>query len=140
MLFTGTFDKNVGVTYNFVLSKQKDIDLWNTDGDFTYTIGDPADQKFVTVPAGFLTDGASVPRIFWDLFPPWGVYGQAAILHDWLCTNRVLTKNGDSNELKLTQQEVDLVLAAAMKALGTPWWKRTLIYRAVWLYHALGYV
>jgi hypothetical protein len=40
----------------------------------------------LTVPAGFQTDLASVPRLFWALLPPQGAYERAAVLHDWLCT------------------------------------------------------
>ena len=28
----------------------------------------------ITIPAGFITDFASVPRILWPLFPPFGKY------------------------------------------------------------------
>lgn len=47
----------------------------------------------VTVPAGFVTDFASVPRIFWRVIgPPVGAgpgaaYGRAAVLHDYLYAN-----------------------------------------------------
>ena len=40
--------------------------------------------RLVTIPAGFQTDGASVPRLFWNLIPPFGKYGQAATVHDYL--------------------------------------------------------
>ena len=36
------------------------------------------------LPAGFWSDGASVPRIFWSIFPPWGKYTRCALLHDYL--------------------------------------------------------
>lgn len=39
-----------------------------------------------TVPAGFRTDLASVPRPVQWLVPKDGTYEQAAVLHDWLCT------------------------------------------------------
>ena len=38
-----------------------------------------------TVPAGFVTDFASVPRVFVWLLPRYGRWTQAAILHDYLC-------------------------------------------------------
>jgi len=38
----------------------------------------------ITVPAGFDTDYASIPRIFWPIYPPDGEYAPAAILHDFL--------------------------------------------------------
>lgn len=42
----------------------------------------------LVVPAGLESDGASVPRIFWRLIPPFGKYYLPALLHDWLygCT------------------------------------------------------
>lgn len=49
--------------------------------DFTVTI----DGRTFTVPAGYRTDLATVPRIFWWLIPPTGAYEIAAVLHDWLC-------------------------------------------------------
>ncbi|MFJ2668581.1 DUF1353 domain-containing protein [Nocardia fluminea] len=38
-----------------------------------------------TVPAGFRTDFASVPRALVWLIPRYGAYTRAAILHDYLC-------------------------------------------------------
>jgi len=49
-----------------------------------YRLQRPLTLCGITVPAGFVSDGASVPRMFWWLFPPVGRYMAAAILHDWL--------------------------------------------------------
>lgn len=38
----------------------------------------------ITVPAGFVTDFASVPRIFWQFLPRDGRYTYPAIVHDYL--------------------------------------------------------
>jgi hypothetical protein len=38
----------------------------------------------VTVPKGFVTDLASIPRVFWSLLRPDGEYAYAAIIHDYL--------------------------------------------------------
>src|SRR5256885_9984018 len=38
----------------------------------------------VEVPKGFVTDLASVPRIFWSYLRPDGNYAYAAIIHDYL--------------------------------------------------------
>jgi hypothetical protein len=38
----------------------------------------------VSVPAGFVSDLATIPSYFWWALPPTGRYGHAAILHDWL--------------------------------------------------------
>jgi len=42
-----------------------------------------ADGLTIIVPAGFETDGASVPRLLWFLMPPFGVLLKVAILHDF---------------------------------------------------------
>jgi hypothetical protein len=39
----------------------------------------------ITIPPDFPTDLASVPRLFWALLPPNGVYENAAVVHDWHC-------------------------------------------------------
>jgi Protein of unknown function (DUF1353) len=39
------------------------------------------------VPAGAVTDGASIPRVFWVSYPPFtGKYRQAAVIHDHYCS------------------------------------------------------
>ncbi|MNF69611.1 hypothetical protein D3C85_570190 [compost metagenome] len=45
---------------------------------------DPATGMVVTAPRGFATDLASVPRMFWTVFPPCGQYTPAAVIHDYL--------------------------------------------------------
>lgn len=52
----------------------------------------------VTVPAGFVHDNASIPRPLWSLLPPHGLYGKAAIVHDYLywaqpCSDRKQADN-----------------------------------------------
>lgn len=38
----------------------------------------------ITVPAGFILDCASVPRLLWWIIPPDGLHRPAATAHDWL--------------------------------------------------------
>ena len=39
----------------------------------------------IAVPAGFMFDGASIPRVACPLIGgPWGEYREAACIHDWL--------------------------------------------------------
>lgn len=42
------------------------------------------DGSRIEVPAGFVTDLASTPRWLWAIFPPFGAWDEAAVLHDWL--------------------------------------------------------
>jgi hypothetical protein len=78
------------------------------------------DGSPVIVPRGFVTDFASVPRLFWRILPPWGTYSPAAVVHDYLyATGRFPRKKADQAFLCL------------MKALGVPRWKRTVMYWGV---------
>src|SRR5215216_1525948 len=46
----------------------------------------PGQEAFqaVSVPEGFVTDFASIPRIFWSALRPDGLYTYPAIVHDYL--------------------------------------------------------
>jgi hypothetical protein len=72
------------------------------------------------VPAGFLTDFASVPRIAVWLIPRFGVYTRAAILHDWLCKT-----------LPIDPVDVDGVFRRVMAELGVGPVKRRLMWAGV---------
>ena len=56
--------------------------LWALQRDLSYTTGDTSDV--ITVPAGFVTDLASIPRLVWSFYPPDGPWVKAAIIHDFL--------------------------------------------------------
>ena len=61
--------------------------------DRLYRLNDPItadDGRLITAKAGYITDGASIPRFLWALVgSPWtGYYTRAAIIHDLLCERR----------------------------------------------------
>lgn len=87
-------------------------------------------ESTYTVPAGFVTDLASVPRILWTLLPPHGRYAKAAILHDYLLTL--------SRKRQLSRYEADIIFYEAMRVLNVPMWQAWLMYKAVSLYTAVG--
>lgn len=40
-----------------------------------------------TLPKGYTTDGASIPRIFWSIYPPYKPeWLTACVIHDYLCS------------------------------------------------------
>ena len=42
--------------------------------------------KEVTVPKGYLTNGANIPRVFWSFYPPnLSDIMEAVVVHDYLC-------------------------------------------------------
>ncbi len=55
-----------------------------TFGKTKYRVVLPFTLSGVFVPSGFVSDGATVPRFLWWLFPPVGRYFAAAIVHDYL--------------------------------------------------------
>lgn len=79
--------------------------------------------RWIHVPRGFDTDGASVPRIFWVLIPPWGRYGMAAVLHDLLYRLHICTR-----------RQADDVLLEAMWVRGCNLFEYFIIYTAVRLF------
>ncbi|MDE2106452.1 MAG: DUF1353 domain-containing protein [Patescibacteria group bacterium] len=89
---------------------------WRVMRPFSFSTND-----FLTVvPVGFVTDLASVPKIFWDILPPFGKYTEAAVVHDWLYRRQFTTR-----------KFADGCLRAGMKACGVPRWQVVVIYYAV---------
>jgi hypothetical protein len=105
---------------------------------FSYLIGD-SDERWVTVPTGFRTDFASIPRPFRNVFNPTGRYGKAAVVHDGLYNDVYISEllidegTGDvyENHYHPTRKEADGIFLEAMKVLGVGWWTRTTVYLAV---------
>lgn len=79
----------------------------------------------ITVPEGFETNLASVPAIFWPLFPRDGDYTPAAIVHDWLYTQKQIEGR------QITRAQADGIMLEAMESLGVGWWRRTVIWAAL---------
>jgi len=71
-------------TENLIVSPLPDGKTWVLRKAFSYDVGEEGSGETICVPAGFLTDFASVPRVFWIFFPKWGKYGNAAVIHDYL--------------------------------------------------------
>ena len=95
---------------------------------FTYEVGDLGSGDVITVPKGYVTDFASVPRALWAIEPPLGDAGKAAVLHDWLY------ETGERS-----RAEADRIFLEAMQVLEVEWWKRRLIHRAVRMFGSGGY-
>lgn len=74
----------------------------------------------IEVPVGFVTDYASVPRVFWAILPPSGKYTKAAVLHDWLYVMKPVARS-----------EADGYLREAMTDCGVDFVEREVIYRQV---------
>ena len=102
-----------------VLKKVGDM-LWEVYEDFEYYVGDPINNELITVPKGFKTDLASVPRLFWQIYPPDGKWTYAALVHDYLYFTQTRTR-----------AEADRIFLEALKEIGVGWVTRRLMYTAV---------
>jgi hypothetical protein len=92
----------------------------------------PGQETFqpVTVPIGFVTDFASIPRVFWSLLRPDGKYTYPAIVHDYLYWTQTRPREAADEILKFGMEDFAVEASAA-------------IYEAVhffgggaWLYNA----
>lgn len=83
----------------------------------------------VRVPTGFVTDFASVPRLFWSLLRPDGVYSYAAVIHDYLYWEQPCDRILADEIFKLCMEEFNIdaatvaTLHAAVRIGGEPAWK-----------------
>ncbi|MCS3766152.1 hypothetical protein HNP12_000191 [Aeromonas hydrophila] len=74
------------------------------------------------IPAGFITDLASVPKIVWNLYPPFGLYTGAAVAHDYLYRNP---------KMRMTREEADSVFLEVMHQANVRKAKAQLMFVAV---------
>jgi len=102
--------------------------LWEVTEGFRYETVIDNLECIITVPKGFLTDFGSIPRAFWMVLPPWGRYGKACVVHDWLYSAKVCSRG-----------EADRVFLEAMKELGVSHRTRTIIYSAVRMFGWIGW-
>lgn len=82
----------------------------------------------VTVPKGFVTDLASIPRIFWSALRPDGLYAYAAIIHDYLYWTQTRSREEADEILKMSMQDfkvpslqVEAIHLAVRKFGGSAW-------------------
>lgn len=74
----------------------------------------------LTVPQGFVTDLASIPRLLYTVIPVNGKHRSAAILHDWLYETQ-----------RLSREACDALFLEAMGASGVRWSLRWAMYMGV---------
>ena len=80
-------------------------------------------QRFA-VPAGFRTDFATVPRVVVWLVPRWGLYTRAAVLHDWLVVEGIVTG-------AVTARDADGLFRRVLRESGVPVVRRWLMWCGV---------
>ena len=90
--------------------------------DYSFVVDVDGVRCSFTIPAGFETDGGSVPRFGWrvagDPYDP--RYIASFLVHDWLYATHALERDA-----------ADAVLYHAMRKEGASWVKARMYYRAV---------
>ena len=115
-------------TTPLVVSPLPDGRRWKLVRQFTYHVGSKYSRDYIIVPAGFVTDFASSPSQVWWLIPPWGRYGKAAVVHDYLYQTHLRTR-----------EEADNIFRESMEVLGVDKRRVFIMYWGVRLFGWLGY-
>ena len=91
---------------------------WRVDKPFSYQ--SEVAHRMITVPAGFVTDFASVPRLPFMFWLTGDTSHEAAVIHDYLYRTGILPRDIS-----------DKVLLEASAVSGVPGWRRSLMYWGV---------
>lgn len=84
-------------------------------------------REGICVPEGFKTDLASIPRLFWSIYPPFGKYIEASVIHDYLY------------RIKFPRRVADGIFRRIMREDGVSWFTRNMFYFAVRLFGWIKY-
>jgi len=106
------------------------VDINNAGTRYTLLESIEYREHFVTVPRGFITDFASIPKILWSIYPPTGYYAHAALLHDYIYS----TGGRCVGLFPATRKEADEWFFMQMKTDGVGWRTRWTMYFAVRLF------
>jgi len=120
----------------WVKDKFKLIDQWRVETSFDYHVGGKDSDEIVHIPAGFICDGSSNPRLLWPIIGhPMQEYAQAAFVHDYLYTSEDRLKSMNLEDpwevYEYTRQKCDYIFYEAMGVLGVKNVKRMAMYAAV---------
>jgi uncharacterized protein DUF1353 len=110
-------------TDTLTVSPIPDGKTWVIRCVFGYDVGEEGSNEKINVPEGFVTDFASVPRPLWIIFPRWGKYGNAAVIHDYLYWQQ-----------KYSRKRADELFLEAMEVLSVGWFQKYSLYYAVRLF------
>ena len=94
-------------------------DLWKVEADLHYE----GNEGRLTVPAGTVTDFASVPKLLRWFIPKYGRYNKAAVLHDFL--------SGEAAAGRFARSDADGLFRRAMRELGVGYVRRRLMWVGV---------
>ena len=87
--------------------------------DNKYLIEQKIIYKDITIPKGYKTNGANVPRLFWSIIPPFKPkYLPAVIVHDYLCDAEEYVKADEYFKEILLNIENSFITNCMVKAVN----------------------
>lgn len=90
------------------------------------------DCSEIVIPTGFVSNGFSVPRIFWCILNPWpGTISKASILHDYLL---ILYYRKIPHPRFTTKSAIDAELKKALISCGLDKFSANVIWMAIRLH------
>jgi hypothetical protein len=95
-----------------------DGEHWRLIQPLVVRFGEGADS--LVIPAGFVTDFATIPPMFQRLVSKLGPHIRPAIIHDYLYWIQACSRH-----------EADVIFSKTMKDMGTSWFTRKAMYFAV---------
>ena len=114
-------------TNALIVSPQPNGKDWKLARSFTYHIGTEYSKNKITVPSGFVTDFATIPKCFLWWIPYWAKYQKAPVIHDWLYHIKEIMG------LPITQKQADDIF---LEAMLIEWRHRRLRYIVAYLEYA----
>lgn len=110
---------------NYILKKPFRVKLNNGD--------------LITVRAGYITNGADIPRLFWRLYPPYAPeYMPAVVIHDYLC-DKAIDEYANKSDLHDKFLYADNAFREILERLEISKSKIKVFYNAVRLWHKWRY-
>lgn len=104
-----------------------DFGDWSDSGNGRIAILlEPITFGDITLPAGFMSDGATVPQPLWWFLPPWGDRATvAALFHDYACG---LLDAATPVPRFDTRQKCDGLLYDVLIAAGVSLWRARIVW------------
>ena len=119
MVLSAAFIAGCGAPPSPAVRAFGDNRFWITLEDMEYVIGSTRER--ISVPKGFVTDFASIPKGLWSIgLSPHGQYSRAALIHDYLYWSQGCTR-----------AQSDRLLVIAMKESNVGGFDEFVVYQGV---------
>ena len=105
------------------ITEGKETQTWQLESPFRVYSG--VLDAIIEVPAGFVSDGESIPLAVQWLAPPFGLSKRAAIIHDALYRNRGYY-DANNKLHPVTRQQADAVYRELCEAKGLSSWRSSI--------------